>query len=379
MQDTENQSHGDSCSADTASQLSQILSELENLKAQNEFLNAEVKALKTAQDRDKIELKNELRHMKLALNNACGSSSVNPNVVETVLLRMDNLESRLVPLEVGCLPAFSSSRGNVSADGSKVSQQAVAMAPPQDNASCWGTDFMNSGCDDHHQQQTHPVQHHPHRGLVESLKSHADISEAELVSLAVNILLEHGAVPVGKMGSMLHRAANNHNLPTILKDRYGGLKKFLLNQDEFIVGTDHPYNPHVRLRGMPETPIFCDANSRKSRRMKRDKRIGEDVDSHSSYHNNNNNNGNGNGNGNGMHHMQHQKQHSHIHQPSPVHHSHSSSLGSIAPASTPSPPLNQHQNNGHQNQSSFGLQNGCSVYTPLYFPAEQRLGNTFIP
>jgi hypothetical protein len=73
--------------------------------------------------------------------------------------------------------------------------------------------------------------------------------EDALVSLAISILMEHGGVPVGKMGTLLHKAANNHNLPSLLKERYGGLKKFLQNRnDVFVLGTDHPYNPHVTLR-----------------------------------------------------------------------------------------------------------------------------------
>jgi hypothetical protein len=51
------------------------------------------------------------------------------------------------------------------------------------------------------------------------------------------------------MGSLLHKAANNHCLPALLKERYGGLKKFLQSHPrDFVLGTDHPYNPHVFLR-----------------------------------------------------------------------------------------------------------------------------------
>ena len=68
------------------------------------------------------------------------------------------------------------------------------------------------------------------------------------MTLASKILANHGSLPIGKMGSLLHKAANNHLLPSILKERYGGLKKFLTSNEEFVLGTDHPYNPHVRLR-----------------------------------------------------------------------------------------------------------------------------------
>lgn len=66
--------------------------------------------------------------------------------------------------------------------------------------------------------------------------------------MACAILKEHGSLPIGKMGSLLHRAANNHTLPAKLKARYGGLKRFLqAHKGTFDLGSDHPYNPHVRL------------------------------------------------------------------------------------------------------------------------------------
>lgn len=74
------------------------------------------------------------------------------------------------------------------------------------------------------------------------------MTQDKLVWLAVKILLEQGSVPVGKMGSLLHRAAHDHTLPTMLKERYGGLKKFLQSHTVFfILNNDHPYNPHVTL------------------------------------------------------------------------------------------------------------------------------------
>lgn len=74
-----------------------------------------------------------------------------------------------------------------------------------------------------------------------------EITKADLVALASRVLETHGSLPIGKMGSLLHKAANNHMIPSILKERYGGLKKFLTSNPEFTLDTDHPYNPHVRL------------------------------------------------------------------------------------------------------------------------------------
>eukprot|EP00468_Gymnochlora_sp_CCMP2014_P014259 CAMPEP_0167770708 /NCGR_PEP_ID=MMETSP0110_2-20121227/18088_1 /TAXON_ID=629695 /ORGANISM="Gymnochlora sp., Strain CCMP2014" /LENGTH=1213 /DNA_ID=CAMNT_0007659953 /DNA_START=59 /DNA_END=3704 /DNA_ORIENTATION=+ len=78
------------------------------------------------------------------------------------------------------------------------------------------------------------------------------ISEEELVALVVVLLDHHGSVPIGKMGSMLHNATNNHSLPAMIKSRYGGLKRFLLSHaQDFRVGMEHPFNPPVELLHAP--------------------------------------------------------------------------------------------------------------------------------
>mmetsp|Transcript_9230 Transcript_9230/g.10437 ORF Transcript_9230/g.10437 Transcript_9230/m.10437 type:complete len:316 (-) Transcript_9230:77-1024(-) len=91
--------------------------------------------------------------------------------------------------------------------------------------------------------------------------------DAMLVELASGLLQKEGSVPVGKMGSLLHRAAGNHNLPAIIKEQYGGLKKFLeAHQRLFVVGSDHPFNPHVCLRAqLGPNGELPRANNRKAR------------------------------------------------------------------------------------------------------------------
>ena len=75
-----------------------------------------------------------------------------------------------------------------------------------------------------------------------------DVSEAELVAMIQRILGQYGSVPVGKLGSLLHNHMNNHSLPSMLKEKFGGLKRFLERHlDLFTIGTDHPFNPHVHL------------------------------------------------------------------------------------------------------------------------------------
>ena len=114
----------------------------------------------------------------------------------------------------------------------------------------------------------HPPIHHPHPlhpshslldGHLPSILSHLhharafdtpDISEPELTLSISRILTQCGSVPVGKLGSLLHNAMGNHSLPSMLKEKFGGLKRFLeRHTDLFSIGTDHPFNPHVHLLG----------------------------------------------------------------------------------------------------------------------------------
>lgn len=75
------------------------------------------------------------------------------------------------------------------------------------------------------------------------------LNEQHLIELVVQLLSQHGIVPVGKLGSLLHQATSNHSLPATLKERFGGLKKLLMGYDDiFLIGDDHPFNPSVSLR-----------------------------------------------------------------------------------------------------------------------------------
>lgn len=108
--------------------------------------------------------------------------------------------------------------------------------------------------------------------ISQSINPSINPTESLLVFLCIKILSDHGSIPVGKMGSLLHKivqsvnqpispaittinpltatinASINQNLPNFLKEKFGGLKKFLLTfRDVFYVAEDHPYNPHVCL------------------------------------------------------------------------------------------------------------------------------------
>eukprot|EP00463_Aulacantha_scolymantha_P003124 TRINITY_DN3927_c0_g1_i1.p2 TRINITY_DN3927_c0_g1~~TRINITY_DN3927_c0_g1_i1.p2 ORF type:complete len:136 (+),score=19.74 TRINITY_DN3927_c0_g1_i1:644-1051(+) len=74
------------------------------------------------------------------------------------------------------------------------------------------------------------------------------ISEQTLVKMVEALLIDHGSMSVGKVGSLLHNLTQNHSLPAMLKQQFGGLKCLLMRHPEkFVMGMDHPYNPCVAL------------------------------------------------------------------------------------------------------------------------------------
>jgi hypothetical protein len=74
------------------------------------------------------------------------------------------------------------------------------------------------------------------------------IQEHDLVIAVTELLSQHATLPVGKLGSLIHNKLNNHALPQMLKETYGGLKRFLQRHSNlFTIGTDHEFNPSVQL------------------------------------------------------------------------------------------------------------------------------------
>ena len=56
-------------------------------------------------------------------------------------------------------------------------------------------------------------------------------------------------MPVGEIGKMLQDSTGITTLSTSLKLKFGGLKKFLEKYpDDFVIGVNHPFNPHVYLK-----------------------------------------------------------------------------------------------------------------------------------
>jgi hypothetical protein len=55
----------------------------------------------------------------------------------------------------------------------------------------------------------------------------AEVTSPALLSLASEILSERGPIPVGEIGKLLQEATSNGSLSSTLKERFGGLKRFL--------------------------------------------------------------------------------------------------------------------------------------------------------
>ncbi len=80
--------------------------------------------------------------------------------------------------------------------------------------------------------------------IVESI-----ISESAILSFCMDTLVLKGPLPAGEVGKLLSEAASIPNLSHKLREKFGGLKKFLERYPEiFVFSNDHPFNPHVLLR-----------------------------------------------------------------------------------------------------------------------------------
>ena len=75
------------------------------------------------------------------------------------------------------------------------------------------------------------------------------VSESALLTVSIDILHSKGPLPVGEIGKILADLTGIPNLSAKLKERFGGLKKFLEQcSNTFAISNDHPFNPHVMLR-----------------------------------------------------------------------------------------------------------------------------------
>lgn len=63
------------------------------------------------------------------------------------------------------------------------------------------------------------------------------VTDVALLVLTQDILLERGTLPVGEIGKMLQELTTLSSLSAKLKEKYGGLKKFLEKyDDQFLIG-----------------------------------------------------------------------------------------------------------------------------------------------
>ena len=75
------------------------------------------------------------------------------------------------------------------------------------------------------------------------------VTEFALLSVSIEILNTKGPLPVGEIGKVLAELTSISTLSVKLKEKFGGLKKFLEHfSDTFIISNDHPFNPHVMLK-----------------------------------------------------------------------------------------------------------------------------------
>ena len=75
------------------------------------------------------------------------------------------------------------------------------------------------------------------------------ISESAILTFCTDTLTFKGPLPAGELGKLLSEASSILNLSHKLREKFGGLKKFLERYPEiFVFSNDHPFNPHVLLR-----------------------------------------------------------------------------------------------------------------------------------
>ncbi|KAA8498978.1 hypothetical protein FVE85_6563 [Porphyridium purpureum] len=90
---------------------------------------------------------------------------------------------------------------------------------------------------------------------------HSQVSELGLLAFLTQILAENGCLLIGEIGQYLRSTFGRQDWGAVLKERFGGLKRFLLkHSDLFFVDSDHPLNPHIYLRQYPNGPALVQSS-----------------------------------------------------------------------------------------------------------------------
>eukprot|EP00871_Galdieria_phlegrea_P004934 jgi/Galph1/5441/GphlegSOOS_G4052.1 len=85
----------------------------------------------------------------------------------------------------------------------------------------------------------------------------SEVTELGLLAFLTQILAENGCLLIGEIGQHLRSTFGKQDWSSILKERFGGLKRFLLKHSElFYVDNDHPLNPHIYLRKSINGPLY---------------------------------------------------------------------------------------------------------------------------
>ena len=79
----------------------------------------------------------------------------------------------------------------------------------------------------------------------------SEVTVPALLTLTKQILNDYWSLPVGEIGKQLQEATSNSGLSSTIKEKFGGLKRFLAGYpDVFLISTTHPFNPQVYLRSL---------------------------------------------------------------------------------------------------------------------------------
>jgi len=85
----------------------------------------------------------------------------------------------------------------------------------------------------------------------------SQVTELGLLAFLTQILAENGCLLIGEIGQHLRSTFGRQDWGAVLKERFGGLKRFLLkHSDLFYVDSDHPLNPHIYLRSYRNGPVL---------------------------------------------------------------------------------------------------------------------------